>query len=91
MTQRANEIGFTMCRVTASGELTHGPLAEGTPDSVNIPVSCPPGSSFEGLFHTHPGGSSFPSPTDIRSAKKIGASVLCIDADGDTNCFRVRK
>ncbi len=91
MTTRANEIGFTMCRVPGTGELTHGPLAEGTPNSVNIPVSCPPGTNFEGLFHTHPGGTAFPSPTDIRSAKQVKADYLCIDADGLTNCFKVRR
>lgn len=82
-----NEVGWALCR-TPEGRLLSGPLAEGTPMSVNIPVGCPGGSRLAGLFHTHPAGVAFPSDTDIRSAKAVGAGSLCIDADGQLACYR---
>lgn len=84
-----NEVGWSICRFS-DGKLTNGPVAEGTPFSVEIPVECPPGSELEGLFHTHPGGVAFPSDTDIRSAVRIGANTLCIDADGHLECYIVK-
>ena len=90
MGQRENEKGFSVCEF-ADGGLTHGPVAHGTPTSVQIPIACPPGSRFRGMHHTHPGGIAQPSATDIRSARRVGADVLCIDADGDFACFQVRR
>lgn len=84
-----NEIGFTLCRAT-DGSLVTGPMAEGTPVSVNIPIRCPVGSKFDSLFHTHPGGIAYPSNQDIQSAKRVGAKNICIDADGTMRCFRLR-
>ncbi len=87
-----NEIGFSLCRYP-SGQLTHGPVVSGTPTSVNIPVACPPGARFEGLFHTHPGGVAYPSNTDIRSARKVRAEHLCIAVPdtGEMRCFRFKR
>ena len=82
------EVGFTLCR-RPSGVLTRGPAVSGTRTAVNIPLLCPPGSSLEGLFHTHPGGVAFPSQTDKSSARKFDAKVLCITNDTQTRCFRV--
>ena len=83
-----DEIGFSMCE-RSDGSLTHGPVARGTPTSVSIPVSCPPGTVFVGLGHTHPRGVAFPSQQDIRSARQTGARNLCIRSDDRTACFQV--
>ena len=82
------EIGFTICRRTG-GSLTRGPVASGTRTAVNIPLVCPPGSSVEGLWHTHPGGVAFPSSADLKSARRFGAKVLCITSDVETRCFKL--
>ena len=87
---RTNEMGFTLCR-TQAGRLVAGPVATGTPTSVDITVACPKGARYEGLFHTHPGGVASPSTTDVRSALRTGAKNMCIDADGDLRCWRVVK
>jgi len=83
-----NEYGFSLCR-TPAGKLVNGPVASGTPNSVNIPVSCPAGSRFIGLDHSHPGGVAVPSSIDIASAKKVGARVLCIQSDTETRCHKM--
>lgn len=84
-----NELGFAACR-TLDGRLMRGPTASGTPTSVSIPVNCPTGTVFEMLFHTHPGGVSFPSQQDIQSALKVGAKTLCILSERDgMKCFRI--
>lgn len=84
-----NEVGRTICR-TQEGRLTGGPLVMGDPRSVRIPIMCPVGARFEGLFHTHPGGAVTPSRTDVNSARKFGAKVLCITNDTQTRCFTIR-
>lgn len=88
-----NEWGFAMCR-TPAGQLRAGPVAHGTPNNVTIDVKCGPGESVAGLFHTHPGGVAEPSQLDLQSALKLKnagrGNVLCIDADGDLKCFRVK-
>lgn len=81
-----NEIGASICK-KPNGKFTFGPWAEGTPTSVNVPVACPKGSAFAGIYHTHPGGVPLPSQTDLRSGIKVGADVLCINADGVVQCF----
>ena len=84
-----NEMGFAMCR-GADGKLVAGPTAWGTPTSVAIPVQCPTGADFIGLFHTHPGGVSFPSAQDIASALRVGGKTLCIESEADgLKCFRI--
>ena len=90
MTKFDNEIGFALCRTT-KGKLTHGPVAEGTPKNVGIPIKCPSGSTQVGLFHTHPKGIPFPSDLDVKAAVKHGIKNLCIDADGKLNCFAIRR
>lgn len=89
---RRNEIGFTVCRVP-DGSLSHGPIAEGTPMSVNIDIECPPGDRPEAIFHTHPGGVAFPSPTDIRNTRKVGLRHLCIAVPetGELNCYKLKR
>ena len=85
-----NEVGASVCRFP-SGRLAFGPWSSGTPTSVNVSVECPPGARFESIYHTHPGGVAYPSAQDVASARKVGAQSLCINADGDLKCFRVRK
>lgn len=81
-----NEIGASICQ-KPNGKIVFGPWAEGTPMSVNVPVSCPKGTKFHGIFHTHPGGVPLPSKTDLQSGERVGAQVLCINADGVVQCF----
>lgn len=71
------EHGFTICQ-DAHGDFVKGPEAVGNHLSVSIDVKCPDGYRATGLFHTHPGGTTDPSPTDIKSAKRLGISHLCI-------------
>ena len=88
MVKQRNEIGYTMCRAK-SGRLVRGPINEGTPTEVKIPIQCPVGTMFEGLYHTHPGGSPIPSSQDVDAALRVGAKILCVDADGVLECYRV--
>lgn len=83
-----NEVGNTIC-LLPSGDLTRGPMVMGTPNRVQIPITCPQGSEFFGLFHTHPGGRAEPSPMDLKSAEQYGAKVSCITNDSTTRCFKV--
>lgn len=87
-----NEVGNSICR-TASGKIVLGPQAEGTPMSVNVPIHCPPGSKFEGIYHTHPDGVPIPSQQDLRSGRQVGASILCIKVPntGETRCYRRQR
>ncbi len=86
---KVNEIGASICQ-RPNGSFVFGPFAEGDPMSVQVPLSCPQGSEWYGIFHTHPAGVPIPSPTDIRSGLKTGAKVLCINADGHTECWDPR-
>lgn len=86
-----NEFGFSICEMPRGG-LVKGPTAWGTPTTVSIPIQCPPGASFKHLFHSHPGGISFPSNQDLQSALKVGADTLCILSERDgLVCFKVRQ
>lgn len=84
-----NEMGFTICQ--GQKGLTRGPVAHGTPTSVNVTVQCPVGSKLLGIFHTHPRGTSRPSATDVRSAQSIKAKVLCVQSERDgLQCYRLK-
>ena len=84
-----NELGFTICQ--GANGLTRGPVAHGTPTSVNVRVQCPVGSQMLGIYHTHPGGTSRPSSTDVHSAVSMGAKVLCVQSDRDgLQCYRMK-
>ena len=72
------------------GSLHKGPVIEGTPTSVSIPIDCPSGANFEVLWHSHPGGVSFPSEMDLRSGRDVGAKTLCITSEKDgLKCFKI--
>ena len=81
-----NEIGASICR-RPNGTFVFGPFATGTPTSVNVPIKCPPGSRFHGIYHTHPGGVPIPSRQDIKSGQITGSKTLCINADGRVRCW----
>lgn len=85
-----NELGFAGC-VTANGQHVAGPVATGTPTSVDIPLRCPPGAKLSYLFHSHPGGVAYPSPQDIKSALRFQVPVLCIASDKQLECFRIER
>ena len=90
MLHKTREVGFTLCRATG-GKLVKGPTAMGTANKVMIPLQCPPGSRFEGFFHTHPGGVTVPSAMDIKSARANGAKVTCIQNERGIRCYRLRR
>lgn len=84
------EHGYTMCE-DAQGNFTRGPETVGTHSRVDIDVSCPAGYRPTGLFHTHPNGTTAPSPADIRAARKHKIPQLCIGVPetGDVVCHEV--
>ena len=84
------EHGFTICQ-DAYGDFVKGPEAVGTQLSVSIEVKCPDGYRATGLFHTHPHGTTDPSPADIKAARKFGLRHLCIGVPetGDVACHNV--
>ena len=83
-----NEFGFSICQYQ-DGQLAAGPLMSGTPTSVQVPLTCPPGAKLRSIFHTHPGGAAYPSDTDIQSTLKAGLDTLCIQNDAELRCFRL--
>ena len=89
--RQTNEVGASICQ-KPNGQYVFGPKATGTPTSVNVPVSCPAGSKFVGIYHTHPGGIPVPSPMDLTSGRSVNAKLLCIKVPetGQTRCY-VRK
>ena len=85
-----NEFGFAVCQYS-DGQLTHGPVMTGTPNSVQVPLTCPPNTKLKSIFHTHPRGVAYPSDTDIESTLKAGLDTLCIQNDSSLKCFRLVK
>ena len=83
-----NEVGASICR-RPDGKMVLGPVSEGTPTSVNVLKFCPPGSIFEGLWHTHPNGAPIPSTQDLLSGIQADAKLLCINVPdtGVTGCY----
>ena len=86
------EHGFAICE-DGCGNFVAGPETSGTQTNVSIDVSCPKGYRATGLFHTHPGGSTNPSPTDIKSARRLGIRHLCIAVpdSGEMVCHDLTK
>ena len=86
------EHGFAICE-DCRGNFVAGPETSGTHNSVSIDVQCPAGFKPTGLFHTHPGGSTTPSPTDIKSARRLGIRHLCIAVPdtGEMVCHDLAK
>jgi hypothetical protein len=86
------EHGFAICQ-DARGNTVKGPETSGTHNAVSIDVKCPAGYRPTGLFHTHPGGSTNPSPTDVKSARRLGIKHLCIGVPdtGEVACHDISK
>ena len=82
-----NEIGASICGAP-NGQIAFGPWSEGTPTGVGVQIQCPPGMDFLGIYHTHPGGVAQPSALDIQTGLAVNAKHLCINADGDLQCWR---
>ena len=85
------EYAVTICQSLETGQLVRGNEAKGSsPYSVRLMVGCPPNTNLFALFHTHPlegGGRLEPSLADIREAKKLGISRLCISVP-EKNLFK---
>lgn len=90
--QDTNEFGFALCR-TRDGKLVRGPVAEGTPMNVTIPMNCPSGSNLVGFFHTHPKGVALPSAMDEAAQARLGVKTQCImvPETREIACFRRRR
>lgn len=69
------EVGAAICRMP-DGQLSLGPVSQGTLMGVEFDLSCAPGAEVVGGWHTHPRGILEPSPQDIRAHK--GLKRLCI-------------
>jgi len=86
------EHGFCICQ-DPQGNFVAGPETQGTHNSVSIDVKCPTGYRATGLWHSHPGGTTRPSPTDVKSARRLGIRHLCISVPetGETECHDLDK
>ena len=87
-----NEVGFAVCRFP-NGQLTTGPVSTGTPTRVNIETRCPPGTKFEAIYHTHPGGIAYPSDIDVNALRRSGAEKMCIEVPerGELACYSLKR
>lgn len=85
------EQAATICRL--GDQLLWGTRATGTPTSVKLRIGCPHGGKPVGIFHTHPGGTSDPSPQDVaefrRASALRGINKFCIK-NGELRCFELR-
>jgi len=85
----SNEIGFELCRTT-TGRVVRGGRAEGSANRVTIPKNCPVGTQPIGTYHTHPGGSAYPSSQDVDTILANGLRFACIGVpdSGELVCYR---
>lgn len=85
------EIGWPIC-VNGSGRVAPNvPQVSGTPMAVNVPITCPSGTRYRGITHSHPKGVPYPSDQDIKSAIASGGDILCIRNDKEQKCFQVGR
>ena len=87
------ERGATICRL-AGGGVGLGPVAIGRSGSqVDVPISCPPGGTPIGLWHTHPRGKAELSSRDIAAGIALSLEVMCVTVPetGQTRCFPLRR
>ena len=83
------EVAKTLC--LRNGEITWGRAGHsGTPSDVWINPGCPEGGRVIGIYHSHPGGTTEPSPQDIRAMAQVGLQHMCISDDYGVVCHRVR-
>ena len=83
----AVEIGAPIC---CNRKCRLGQVSRGSKNNVLIKMACPKGTNAVGTWHTHPGGSSRPSPADIRNVRQAGLSWVCISGKQGLKCQRVR-
>ena len=85
----ANEVARTIC--LCNDEVMWGHEGHsGTPTDVWINPGCPDGGKAIGTYHTHPQGTSEPSPQDVKEMLRAKLPFLCIHADDALSCYRVR-
>jgi proteasome lid subunit RPN8/RPN11 len=88
------EVGSSICR-TKAGKLVPGKMASGSMTHVDVELTCPPNTQFEGVWHTHPMGLAQPSEQDYEQARKLGVKKLCVTSTGhgvpdETRCYSIR-
>lgn len=86
-----NEFGFPLCQLPDGTINRNVRVSHGTPTSVEVDSHCPPGSVYQGVYHTHPGGVDFPSRQDLRAAVQSGAKVMCIENDVKMSCYLIQR
>jgi len=84
----ANEVARTIC--LSNGEVKWGSAGHsGTPTDVWIYPGCPEGGKAIGTMHSHPGGTSEPSPQDISEMVRAGLPFLCIHGERELTCYKM--
>ena len=86
----ANEVAKTIC--LRNGQILWGSQGHsGTPTDVWINPSCPEGGKVIGTFHSHPLGTSEPSPQDINEMLRARLPWLCIQGDDALSCYKLER
>ena len=88
------EVGSSICRTKAGG-VVPGKMTSGSMTHGDVELNCPPNTSFDGVWHTHPMGMAQPSEQDYEQARRHGIKKLCITStspgvEDQTRCFRIR-
>jgi len=84
----AVEVAKTIC--LRKGEVYWGGEATGSSStSVTLFPRCPEGRAI-GIMHSHPGGTSIPSPKDIAEMKRANLPYMCVLGEEALSCYRVR-
>ena len=85
----SNEEARTLC--LRNGQISWGSKGHsGTPTDVWINPGCSEGGKVIGIYHTHPGGTTDPSPQDLSAMRLAGLEHMCISDDARVVCHRVR-
>jgi len=85
----ANEVAKTIC--LQNGQISWGSQGHsGTPTDVWINPGCPARGKAIGTYHTHPQGTSEPSPQDVEEMVRAGLLFLCVHGDDALSCYRMR-
>lgn len=65
-------------------KLKRGPVIDGEPENVKIPIETPPGGRPFAFLHEHPSGVSTPSEKDKAAAKKHNLRVITVGENEST-------
>jgi len=85
----ANEVARTIC--LSNGKIKWGREGHsGMPTDVWINPGCPKGGKVIGTYHTHPSGTSEPSPQDVEEMVRAGLPFLCVHGEDALSCYRIR-